>query len=251
MGLQTYDWNNGLCKLRPLQLWKQCCTCLPPLHIVLEVEALTAAYRLEISGSNHHETEVPYRDLQRIKAKYMSYTCHSLSQTVSGDYTERSIYVLEPSSTHMDPKRNKILERVQQTETRGRNNCKRIQIISDSQAALKALGAGEIHFQTVKDCMTSLIQLAEHDSITVKWVRGHHGHEGNERADFLAKKEAEVPLIVPEPTCGLAYRTARRTIKDLLRDKHTSHWAKVPALRQSGMFISTILGQVNRPYKTG
>ncbi|KAJ8950198.1 hypothetical protein NQ318_003189 [Aromia moschata] len=86
---------------------------------------------------------------------------------------------------------------------------KRIQIISDSQAALKALGAVEIHSQ---------------------WMRGHQGHEGNERADFLTKKGAEVPLIGPEPTCGLAHRTARRVMKNLLREKHISHWAKVPLI---------------------
>ncbi|KAJ8956712.1 hypothetical protein NQ318_014067 [Aromia moschata] len=113
---------------------------------------------------------------------------------------------------------------------------KRIRIISDSQAALKALGAVQIHSQAVKDCMDSLIQLAEHNSITLEWERRHQSHEGNERADFLAKKGAEVPLREPEPTCGLAYWTARRT-KDLLRDKHISHWAKVPGLRQSRMFI--------------
>ncbi|KAJ8958727.1 hypothetical protein NQ318_016455 [Aromia moschata] len=67
---------------------------------------------------------------------------------------------------------------------------KRIQIISDSQAALKALGAVEIHSQAVEDCMNSLIQLAERNSITLKWERGHQGQGGNERTDFLAKKGA-------------------------------------------------------------
>ncbi|KAJ8955029.1 hypothetical protein NQ318_000461 [Aromia moschata] len=111
----------------------------------------------------------------------------------------------------MGPKRNKVLERAEitaistcaQEMTRRSYTNKRIQIISDSQAALKALGAVEIHFQVVKDCMDSLTQLAEHDSITLKWMRGHQGHEGNERADFLAKKVAEVPLIGPEPAVWL------------------------------------------------
>ncbi|KAJ8945763.1 hypothetical protein NQ318_022861 [Aromia moschata] len=49
----------------------------------------------------------------------------------------------------------------------------RIQIISDRQAALKALGAVEIHSHVVRDCMDSLTQLAEHNSITLKWMRGH------------------------------------------------------------------------------
>ncbi|KAJ8960503.1 hypothetical protein NQ318_013787 [Aromia moschata] len=124
-----------------------------------------------------------------------------------------------------------------QEMTRRSYTNKRIQIISDSQVALKALGAVEIHSQVVKDCMDSLTQLAEHNSITLKWMRGHQGHEGNERADSLAKKGAEVPLIWPEPACSLAYRTARRVMKDLLSGKHISYWAKVPGLRHSRMFI--------------
>ncbi|KAJ8960521.1 hypothetical protein NQ318_013807 [Aromia moschata] len=82
-----------------------------------------------------------------------------------------------------------------QEMTRRSYTNKRIQIISDSQAALKALGAVEIHSRVVKDCMDSLTKLAEHNSITLKWMRGHQGHVGIERADFLAKKGAEVPLI--------------------------------------------------------
>ncbi|KAJ8941602.1 hypothetical protein NQ318_012948 [Aromia moschata] len=172
---------------------------------------------------------------------------------------------MEPPGIQMGPKPNKVLERgatnrdpdceisinlgnyatnVFQAEITAISACaqemirksytnKRIQIISDSQAALKALGAVEIHSRVVKDCMDSLTKLAEHNSITLKWIRGRQGHVGNERADFLAKKGAEVPLIGPEPTCGLAYRTARRVMKDLLREKHISHWAKVPGLRHS------------------
>ncbi|KAJ8958867.1 hypothetical protein NQ318_019634 [Aromia moschata] len=75
-----------------------------------------------------------------------------------------------------------------QEMTRRSYTNKRIQIISDSQAALKDLGAVEIHSQVVKDWMDSLTKLAEHNSITLKWMRGHQGHVGNEIADFLAKK---------------------------------------------------------------
>ncbi|KAJ8947717.1 hypothetical protein NQ318_017978 [Aromia moschata] len=87
---------------------------------------------------------------------------------------------MEPSGTHMGPKRNKVLERaeitaistcVQEMIRRSYTN-KKNQIISDSQAALKALGVVEIHSQAVKDYMDSLTQLAEHNSITLKWVRG-------------------------------------------------------------------------------
>ncbi|KAJ8950653.1 hypothetical protein NQ318_010854 [Aromia moschata] len=123
---------------------------------------------------------------------------------------------------------------------------KRIQIICDSQAALKAPGAVEIHSQAVKDYMDSLTQLAEHNSITLKWMRGHQGHEGNERTDFLAKKGAEVPLIGPEPTCGLAYRTARRAIKDLLREKHISHWVRHSRINQLRWIVGLFTGHCPR-----
>ncbi|KAJ8957917.1 hypothetical protein NQ318_001914 [Aromia moschata] len=89
--------------------------------------------------------------------------------------------------------------------TSTRHRAQQLNIITDNQAALKALKAVKIHSQVVKDCMDSLIQLAEHNSITLNWVRGH---EGNERADFLAKNGGGVTLIGPEP----AYRTVRRAI---------------------------------------
>ncbi|KAJ8940947.1 hypothetical protein NQ318_010148 [Aromia moschata] len=95
---------------------------------------------------------------------------------------------MEPSGTQMGPKQNKVWSGC---------NKQRSKIISDSQAAVKALGAVEIHSQAVKDCMDSLTQLADHNSIPLKWVRGHQGHEGNERADFLSQKGAEVQLIGP------------------------------------------------------
>ncbi|KAJ8950108.1 hypothetical protein NQ318_017833 [Aromia moschata] len=217
----------------------------------------------------HHKTGTPYRDIRRIKAK--PYIKHAVGQhdshtgqedshipvqqngTISytdGSKTEQSTGA---GATNRDPGCEISMNlgnfaTVFQAEITAVSACaqemtrrsyinKRIQIISDSQAALKALGAVEIHSQVVKDCMDPLTKLAEHNSITLKWMRGHQGHVGNERADFLAKKGAEVPLIGPEPTCGLAYRTARRVMKDLLREKHILHWAKVPGLRHSRMFI--------------
>ncbi|KAJ8957382.1 hypothetical protein NQ318_004862 [Aromia moschata] len=49
-------------------------------------------------------------------------------------------------------------------------------------------------------------------------------------------KHAEEAITTKTET-HLAYWTARRAIKDLLSEKHISHWAKVPGLRQWRMFI--------------
>ena len=37
----------------------------------------------------------------------------------------------------------------------------------------------------------SLIEAAQRHKATFKWVRGHNGHEGNERADALANEGLE------------------------------------------------------------
>ncbi|KAJ8960073.1 hypothetical protein NQ318_009515 [Aromia moschata] len=191
-----------------------------------------SSYRLEISG---HGVTTTKRGLH---TEIFEELKQNRILNMRSDRIGRDIIFHKPY--RMGPKPNKVLERgatnrdsdceisinlgsyatVFQAEITAISACaqemtrrsytnKRIQIISDSQAALKALGAVEIHSQVVKDCMDSLTKLAEHNSITLKWMRGHQGHVGNERADFLAKKGAEVPLIGPEPTCGLAYRTAR------------------------------------------
>ncbi|KAJ8937661.1 hypothetical protein NQ318_011345 [Aromia moschata] len=114
---------------------------------------------------------------------------------------------------------------------------------------LPSEGARRCCRRTTKNCMDSLTQLAEHNSITLKWMRGHQGHEGNERADFLAKKGAEVPLIGPEPTCGLAYRTARKVIKDLLREKLIALGESPRVETFADVHWRTILGQLNRLHK--
>lgn len=81
------------------------------------------------------------------------------------------------------------------------------------------------------------MELAETNSVTLKWVPGHSGIEGNTKADLLAKKGSEQRLVGPEPSCGIAYETARATVRELLRQQHNSHWSEVFGLRQSRLFI--------------
>lgn len=43
-----------------------------------------------------------------------------------------------------------------------------------------------------KDLWESLDELCIHQQVTFQWVRGHDGHEGNERADKLANGAAKI-----------------------------------------------------------
>ena len=39
----------------------------------------------------------------------------------------------------------------------------------------------------IKNCRLSLNELGKDNKIQINWIPGHHGYEGNERADQLAK----------------------------------------------------------------
>jgi ribonuclease HI len=66
----------------------------------------------------------------------------------------------------------------------GRN----IYILSDSQAAIKAVGSFQINSKLFCDCHQSLVKLAEHNRIQLVLVPGHMGIDGNEIADQLGKQ---------------------------------------------------------------
>ena len=56
----------------------------------------------------------------------------------------------------------------------------------DSQASILALGSHSCDSITVHDCRQTLAALRQRGSVTLRWVKAHAGHPGNERADALA-----------------------------------------------------------------
>jgi ribonuclease HI len=64
---------------------------------------------------------------------------------------------------------------------------KRILIISDCEAALKALSGPKVMSRLVAECLDALCQLAGLNEFTLLWVPGHCGIFGNEEATKLAR----------------------------------------------------------------
>jgi ribonuclease HI len=87
-----------------------------------------------------------------------------------------------------------------------------IYILSDSQAALKALDKHQINSKLVWDCHQTLMELAKHNRVQLIWVLGHEGIAGNETADQLAKIGAEHPFTGPDPACGISTGVAEGII---------------------------------------
>ncbi|XP_067209966.1 uncharacterized protein [Linepithema humile] len=99
-----------------------------------------------------------------------------------------------------------------------------IRICADSQAAIKALRAPTITSRLVQECRDVLNKLAREREVTVTWVPGHSGIQGNECADQLAKASSEISMVGPGPALGIPFCLGRRRIKEWFRREHLRHW---------------------------
>jgi len=72
-----------------------------------------------------------------------------------------------------------------------RLNGTNINIISDSQAALKALCSSTVKSKLVWQCQESLRELSSKNKVHLWWTPGHEGVEGNEKADLLEEQEPQ------------------------------------------------------------
>jgi ribonuclease HI len=95
-----------------------------------------------------------------------------------------------------------------------------IYIVSDSQAAIKALDKHQITSKLVWGYHQSLTQLARHYRVQLIWVLGHEGIVGNETADQLAKMGPEHLFIGPEPACGISVGAAKKVVRDWTNRNH-------------------------------
>lgn len=114
---------------------------------------------------------------------------------------------------------------------------KKILILSDSQAALKALDNPVIRSATVKDCATKLNTLADRNEVVIGWIPGHSSHEGNERADRLANEGAakeSLDLDVLEATSSRAGK-----ISNWAKAEKKAEWLRNRP--DNGLFAKTLI----------
>ncbi|CAH1974332.1 unnamed protein product [Acanthoscelides obtectus] len=115
---------------------------------------------------------------------------------------------------------------------------RRITILSDSQAAMKALSACKITSSLVLQCREALDCLAARHPVSLIWVPGHAGIRGNETADTLAKTGSASKLVGPEPALGVTAHKARRKMETWVARQHSQKWRSISRhLRQARELI--------------
>ena len=116
-----------------------------------------------------------------------------------------------------------------------------IYILTDSQAALRALVARTCDSKLIWECICNLKKLATGNHIMLWWVPGHSDIAGNMKADELAKQGAKRKPIGPEPFCGLHKSHIKETLNQWEETNRIQHWQRVPGQRQAKLFIKATL----------
>lgn len=137
---------------------------------------------------------------------------------------------------------NMCIQKILEKGTRGAH----ITILSDSQAAIKALTSHEQRSKLVWCCLQDLISLARCNRVTITWVPGHEGIEGNEAADELAKAGSETPFVGPEPFCGIHKNHKKNIIEQWIYKEHYNYYLNVQGLETSKKFISLSRKRANK-----
>ena len=75
----------------------------------------------------------------------------------------------------------------------------KILINCDSQGTIKALDSSVCRSKTTLNTISNLNALAVFNSVKIRWIPAHKGHEGNELADALAKKGAKEIKTLTRP----------------------------------------------------
>jgi ribonuclease HI len=121
-----------------------------------------------------------------------------------------------------------------------------IDIVTDSRSALQAIDGTTTSSKLVMDCMKELDQLQQIVSVKIHWTKAHVGHEGNERADQLAKEGTTKTSFCTEPILPVAKTWVKGKIKHYLHSEWTKRWLGNNEARQTKIFFPEPNGKTSK-----
>jgi ribonuclease HI len=117
------------------------------------------------------------------------------------------------------------------------SNIKQIDFITDSKSALHALNGTSTTSKLISDCILALDKLTSNTMVTINWIKAHVGHEGNERADALAKEGTTKMNYNAEPIIPVPRSWIKGKIHAYLTKEWTSRWQGTSEARQTKLFF--------------
>jgi ribonuclease HI len=108
-----------------------------------------------------------------------------------------------------------------------------VQIFTDSQASLKALTKLRCDSKLTALTFEKLNALSSCNDVTLTWIPGHTGKEGNEAADMLAKKAAGTKIMGPWPTLPVSRRVVMESVSEIIWKWFKENWEEEETCRQT------------------
>lgn len=110
-------------------------------------------------------------------------------------------------------------------------------IFSDSESMIKALMSPVVTSKLVKECKEYLNEVGQTNKITIVWVPGHSGVEGNELADEMARTGSSSLACGPDPQIPIPQSLCVRALKDWVKVKHAERWGEYEGGRHTKSFF--------------
>jgi ribonuclease HI len=125
---------------------------------------------------------------------------------------------------------------------------KHVKILSDSQAALKALDSHTFTSKTAFETAEALEELSgSGTSVRLAWVKAHVGLEGNELADSAAKQgaanEMGINKVIYAP---ISKACIKAKIKEMIYNEWKQRWIGTEKYRMTKQFISAPGNSIGR-----
>ncbi|XP_035715971.1 uncharacterized protein LOC118439058 [Folsomia candida] len=128
--------------------------------------------------------------------------------------------------------------RASATLTDNTHNYSTVDFFIDSQGAIKALTSPWPVSSQTAEAIEMLNHIGETKKVTLHWIPSHHGFEGNEVADLLAKDGTLTGYLGPQPSIPLSRSTVISSIVNWARLQHTKSWESSKGCLTSKAFLS-------------
>ncbi|KAL7725151.1 hypothetical protein ACLKA6_018676 [Drosophila palustris] len=115
--------------------------------------------------------------------------------------------------------------------THDRSTPGKINIYSDSQAAIKSIASTTSKSTSVSKYRRSLHEMAELFDIRLVWVPGHQDIQGNCIADESARRGTTDTLLPNKEDISMPLATCKLMLHNLFEEKHNVQWYSTPNCR--------------------